>query len=81
MISLKSKKLRFTILICFAITILVIGGWSILENSCGIKHILLIYDVSSYENTLDPEFCEDLTDRIDSFNSQCNPQMEFLDCG
>lgn len=43
--------------------------------------MILIYDVSIYEKSLDPEFCEELIDRIDLFNSQCTPHMETLDCG
>jgi len=43
--------------------------------------MILIYDVSIYEKSLEPELCEELIDRIDLFNSQCTPQMETLDCG
>lgn len=60
---------------------MVLGTWAILENSCGLKHMILIYDVSIYEKSLEPELCEELIDRIDLFNSQCIPQMETLDCG
>jgi len=53
----------------------------IYDNSCGVKHILIVNDLKSYEQSLDPEFCEDLVERIDFFNSQCEPQVEILDCG
>jgi len=81
LISLKNKKSRIALLICLGLFIVVLGGLTILENSCGIKHMVLMHDISTYENSLDPEFCEELITRIDSFNSQCNPQMETLDCG
>jgi len=51
------------------------------DNSCGVKHILIVNDLKSYEQSLDPEFCEDLVEKIDLFNSQCEPQIEILDCG
>jgi hypothetical protein len=51
------------------------------DSSCGIRHIAIITDLTSYETSLDPEFCEDLVQKIDSFNMQCTPQVEILDCG
>ena len=51
------------------------------ENSCGIKHIIILNDLKIHEDSLDPEFCEELLERIDSFNLQCEPQVEILDCG
>lgn len=51
------------------------------NNSCSIKHIGIITDLQSYEKSLDPEFCEELVEKIDSYNVQCMPQVEILDCG
>ncbi len=50
-------------------------------NSCGIRHIVIINDLKNYEKSLDPEFCEELVEKIDSFNMQCSPYVEILDCG
>ena len=50
-------------------------------NSCGIEYILIINDISSYEQSLDPEFCEIIVEKIDLFNDSCEPQIEILDCG
>ena len=51
------------------------------DSSCGIRHIAIITDLQSYGQSLDPEFCEDLVEQIDSYNVQCTPQVEILDCG
>jgi hypothetical protein len=51
------------------------------DSSCGIRHIAIINDIQSYEKSLDPEFCEDVIEKIDSYNVQCTPQVEILDCG
>lgn len=51
------------------------------DSSCGIRHIAIINDIQSYEKSLDPEFCEDVIEKIDSYNVQCVPQVEILDCG
>ena len=50
-------------------------------HSCGIEHVLISTDVSSYEQSLDPELCEIIVDRIDLFNDNCESQIEILDCG
>jgi len=77
---LKNKKIKNVILLCvgasFIVSILLIS-----DSSCGIKHITIINDLKSYETSLDPEFCEELVQKIDSFNMQCSPQVEILDCG
>jgi hypothetical protein len=38
-------------------------------------------DLKSYEKSLDPEFCDTLVNKINLFNSSCNPEVEILDCG
>lgn len=51
------------------------------NDSCGVNHLLIVNDLKSYEKSLDPEFCEDLLERIELFNDRCQPQIEILDCG
>ena len=77
-----SQKTNQRNLILLIIGIIVVGtviAYS--SNSCGIQHIQLINDIVSYEQSLDPEFCEIIVEKIDLFNEQCEPQMEILDCG
>jgi hypothetical protein len=38
-------------------------------------------DLKTYEKILDPEFCEDIVEKINLFNVDCQPQVEILDCG
>jgi len=77
---LKNKKIKNVILLfvgaSFIVSIIIIS-----DSSCGIRHIAIINDLKSYETSLDPEFCEELVEKIDSFNMQCTPQVEILDCG
>ena len=77
---LKNKIPRLLIFISIAILIIFIF-FIISDNSCGVKHILIVNDLNVYEQSLDPEFCDDLVEKIDLFNSQCEPQIEILDCG
>ena len=80
MTSLKIKKIKNLILICIGI-LAIVSIVLISDTSCGVKHIAIITDLQSYEKSLDPEFCEELVERIDSYNVQCMPQVEILDCG
>lgn len=77
---LKNKKTKYLILIgfgiFFSVLFLITSG-----DSCGIRHIVIINDLKNYEKSLDPEFCEELVEKIDSFNMQCSPYVEILDCG
>jgi hypothetical protein len=77
---LKNKKIKNIILLCVGAS-LIVSLILISDSSCGIRHIAIITDLKSYETSLDPEFCEELVQKIDSFNMQCTPHVEILDCG
>jgi len=78
---LTSQKTKLGIILI----VISIGGFvfafSANENSCGIRHMILIDDLQKYENSLDPEVCEKLIDGITLFNEQCIPEIEIFDCG
>jgi hypothetical protein len=78
--SLKNKKTLNLLLLSIGISIILISIL-ISDNSCGISHMGIIFDLQSYEKSLDPEFCEVLVEKIDLYNMQCVPQVEILDCG
>ncbi|WP_257719694.1 hypothetical protein [Nitrosopumilus adriaticus] len=42
--------------------------------------MLILNDIFSYEKSLDPELCEIIVEKIDSFNDSCEPEIEILDC-
>jgi hypothetical protein len=78
--SLKTKKIKNLILLSIGISIVVLIIVN-LDDSCGIRHIAIMNDLQTYEKSLNPEFCEDLVEKIDNFNYECQPQVEILDCG
>ena len=41
----------------------------------------ILNEIKIYEKSLDPEFCEIILEKINSFNYSCNPTLEILDCG
>lgn len=73
-------SLKNLILISFIILIIVLF-LSLSDNSCGIKHIQILHEINTFEESLDPEICEMIIEKIDLFNDSCEPKIEILDCG
>ena len=77
---LRTKTIKSLILICISVSCIgVIFGFT--GNSCVIQHIAIMNDLKTYEKILDPEFCENIVEKINLFNVDCQPQVEILDCG
>ena len=51
------------------------------SNTCPIKQINVLNDIKKYETTKNPEFCDDINNRIIQLSNQCGIEMEILDCG
>lgn len=79
-LTLQKTSLRNLILISIGIAIVVISI-SLTGHSCGIQHMMILSEITSYEKSLEPEFCETIVEKIDFFNDDCEPQIEILDCG
>jgi hypothetical protein len=76
------QKINFKNLIFIIIGIIfVVALISFSGDSCGIQHMQILNEIKSYEQSLDPEICEVIVEKIDLFNNDCNPQVEILDCG
>ena len=79
-LTFQKASLRNLILISIGISIvMVLIGFS--GYSCGIQHMIILNEITSYEKSLEPEFCEIIVEKIDLFNDSCEPQIEILDCG
>jgi len=76
----QKTSLRNLILIVIGISIVGISI-SLTGYSCGIQHMIILNEITSYEKSLEPEFCEIIVEKIDLFNDDCEPQIEILDCG
>ncbi len=79
-LTFQKTSLRNLILITIGISIVGIS-LSLTGYSCGIQHMIILNEISSYEESLEPEFCEIIVEKIDLFNDDCEPQVEILDCG
>ncbi len=76
----QKTSLRNLILVAIGISIVGISI-SLTGYSCGIQHMIILNEITSYEKSLEPEFCETIIEKIDLFNDDCEPQIEILDCG
>ena len=81
MISQRPKLIRNSIILVIGISVVILFFSFEMWNTCGIKHIAIISDVEKYEETLDPEFCMSLVERIFEYNEFCDGTIEILDCG
>ena len=81
LISQKPSNTKKFALIGIIVTVLIVGISFASMNSCGVKHVVLINEIKSYENSQDPEFCYDLVQNILEYNEQCNDSIEIFDCG
>ncbi len=76
------QKINFKNLVFIGIFFLIILILIVFSNDfCGIRHMLILNEITSYEKSLEPEFCEMIVENIDLFNDDCEPQIEILDCG
>ncbi len=77
--SLKPKTIRNLVVMVIGISIALLFGIAL--DSCSVKHIRILNDIEQYQKTLDPEFCETIVFQIDSFNDECEAEIEIMDCG
>ena len=76
----QKNNLRNIFLIIFGISIAIVIFFTS-DTSCGIEHMSILNEIQIYEKSFDPEFCELILEKIDSFNYICSPKIEILDCG
>ena len=75
----KTNSKYFTLILFAGLFVAVLIVFN--NNSCSVDAIMITSDISTYEQSLDPEFCENILEQIDLYNDQCEHQIEILDCG
>lgn len=63
------------------LVVAVAGLTILLTPECVVEQRALDFDIEQYHESLDPETCYILLERIESYNLQCGGDMEILDCG
>ncbi len=73
-------RLKFITLILFVVLFIVLLI-SFIGDSCSVDNMMIVNEILSYEKSLDPEQCENILERIYSYNDMCPSEIEILDCG
>jgi len=75
----KTRIKNLTIILFGVLFVVLVIGF--VNDPCSVNHFVITNEISSYEKSLDPELCENILEKIDSYNNMCTSQMEILDCG
>ena len=76
----QKTNLKYLTLILSA-SFFIFGFLLFTNNSCSVDYLIISNQINDYEKSLDPEFCENILERIDLYNDQCIDKIEILDCG
>ena len=76
----QKTRLKNLTLILFVV-LFVILIISFIGNSCSVDDMMITNEILSYEQSLDPEQCENILEQIYSYNDMCTSEIEILDCG
>ena len=77
-----NRQLKWSLIIIAIGSIAILAAYSIeLSNNCQIRQLGIAGEVQKYDETKDPLTCDALNTKISLFNSQCNSDVEELDCG
>ncbi len=78
----KNKRHYLTVVAIVIISVVITTVVLFLSiDSCGLTHLEILNDISTYEENFDPNFCADLLDKIYLFNESCRPVVDIIDCG
>ena len=70
------------IILLITVPIIVSGLFFVtINSSCDVKHVSLLDQIKEYETDFDPDQCYLLLEDINSFNDQCEFELEPIDCG
>jgi hypothetical protein len=75
----KTRIKNLTLILFAALFMILVVEY--VDDSCNVDHFVIINEISSYGKSLDPELCENILEKIDSYNDMCTSQIEILDCG
>ncbi|QLH04862.1 hypothetical protein C5F49_05685 [Nitrosopumilus oxyclinae] len=76
----QKTRLKNLTLILFAMLFVVLMI-AFFGDSCSVDHLIILNEILSYEQSLDPEQCENILEQIYSYNDMCTSEIEILDCG
>ena len=75
----KTRIKNLTVILFGVLFVVLVFGF--VDDPCSVNNFVITNEISSYEKSLDPELCENILKKIDSYNDMCTSQIEILDCG
>ncbi len=75
----KTRIKNLTIILFVALFVALVVGF--MGDFCVVDNFIITNEISSYEKSLDPELCENILEKINSYNDMCISEIEILDCG
>ena len=52
-----------------------------LIDACPLRQVYVIYEIKKFDQTKDPQLCDELNGKISQFDTDCKSELEVLDCG
>lgn len=81
-LKMRGKSLKWIIVIVAIGSIATIVTYEFdLSNTCSLRQLDISGGVKQYEQTKNPELCDDLNNKISKFDDDCKSDVEELDCG
>jgi len=74
-----TSKYGIIVAVTVLVTIVLYNIWFV--NSCPIKHVTVVNELKEYQETSDPEICDNLVNKIIELNEECGIEIEPIDCG
>jgi hypothetical protein len=75
----KARLKNLTLILFVALFVILLVGF--IGDSCSVDNIVITNEILYYNESLDPERCENILERIYSYNDMCPSEIEILDCG
>lgn len=76
-----SNVSKYGIIVAVAVLVAIVLYTTWFVNSCPIKHVTVVNELKQYQETSDPELCDNLVDKIIELNEECGIEIEQIDCG
>ena len=73
------KGIVIVVLVIVAVTMVLYNAKLI--DVCPLKQVYITESIKKYEETKDPQLCDELNGKISEFNGDCKAELEVLDCG
>ena len=77
-----SVFLRGTVIVVLLTVVIVLVLYNTkLIDACPLRQVYVTYEIKKFDQTKDPQLCDELNGKISQFDTDCKSELEVLDCG